>query len=397
MIGMGTNLYVVSGSELYAVTSAGVSTLLGTIDGGGISSMAHNGTQVCIISGTYSYSANLAGVSTLAIAQCAGVAVQDGYGIFAESNSQRFFISAINDFTTFDGTEFALANAVPDNLTGIVNVNRETWLFGEKTVQVYYNSGNPDFPFSRIAAGVIQRGTNSPRTICQNQGHVFWLGEDLRVYVSNGYQPEAISTHPIEREIATYISPEDASAFIYEQEGHTFYVLTFTERTWVFDVSTGLWHERVSETLDYWRARTYERYFGLHLVGDAVTGALYTLDLGAYTDDGSTIRRVAVSPPIHADTMFATMTEVRVDAETGVGLASGQGSDPQMMLRWSDDGGNTWSNEHWRSLGNIGYRGSRATWRRLGQFRQRCLELSVSDPVKVAILDVFVDAEGGVV
>lgn len=67
-----------------------------------------------------------------------------------------------------------------------------------------------------------------------------------------------------------------------------------------------------------------------------------------------------------------------------------QGANPQAMLRWSDDGGHTWSNEHWTSIGRIGGYGQRAIWRRLGmtmKLRDRVYEVSGTDPVKLVIID----------
>jgi hypothetical protein len=63
--------------------------------------------------------------------------------------------------------------------------------------------------------------------------------------------------------------------------------------------------------------------------------------------------------------------------------------DPQVMLRWSDDGGHTWSNEHWRSMGKTGEWGRRVIWRRLGmtlKLRDRVYEVSGTDPIKIAIM-----------
>jgi hypothetical protein len=66
-----------------------------------------------------------------------------------------------------------------------------------------------------------------------------------------------------------------------------------------------------------------------------------------------------------------------------------QGADPQVMLRWSDDGGHTWSSEHWASMGKIGQYYKRVIWRRLGmtvKLRDRVYEVSGTDPVKIAIM-----------
>ena len=81
--------------------------------------------------------------------------------------------------------------------------------------------------------------------------------------------------------------------------------------------------------------------------------------------------------------------------ETGIGLATGQGSDPQVMLRWSDDGGETWSNEHWRSAGKIGVYKARVLWNRLGSSRDRVYEITMSDPVPWRIIDAMIRMSAG--
>lgn len=394
MLGMGDNLYVVSGTELYRVDSSGTATLAGTITGIRPVSMANNGSQVAIVADNDCFYATDSIAGSLSVSNAIGVAFQDGYGLFAERNTQTFFISAINDFTTFDGTDFTLANAFPDNNKAIVNVNRETWVLQERSIQTYYNSGNADFPFTRNAAGVIMRGCIASRSVAEHQGSVLWLGDDKRVYRSQGYTPVAISTPPIDRAIAGYSAPGDAVGFTFTLK-YAFYVLTFTEATWVYNLDTGLWHEQQSDGLGYWRVKSYTSHFGKHLVGDAINGQVYELDLGVYTEDGATIRRIATSPPIHAGRHRARMNQVQVDIEAGVGIATGQGSDPQVMLQWTNDAGRSWSNELWRSAGAMGQYTRRVRWDRLGSFRDRSLRVQISDPVKVAILDAYVDVEVG--
>ena len=91
------------------------------------------------------------------------------------------------------------------------------------------------------------------------------------------------------------------------------------------------------------------------------------------------------------------MPHLYLDFATGVGLTTGQGSDPQVMLRWSDDGGDTWSNEHWRSLGKTGAKKTRVHWNRLGQFgdKGRIFELTKSDPVEFSLLGAHADLNPG--
>jgi hypothetical protein len=64
------------------------------------------------------------------------------------------------------------------------------------------------------------------------------------------------------------------------------------------------------------------------------------------------------------------------------------------MLRWSNDGGSTWSNEHWVSVGQQGKYKNRAIWRRLGQARDRVFEVVVTDPVKMVIVSANLKASG---
>ena len=78
-----------------------------------------------------------------------------------------------------------------------------------------------------------------------------------------------------------------------------------------------------------------------------------------------------------------------------MGLATGAGSDPQAMMDWSDDGGHTWSNEHWADIGEIGEYDRRARWSKLGRSRDRIYRVTVSDPIKVVILGANLEATAG--
>jgi hypothetical protein len=65
------------------------------------------------------------------------------------------------------------------------------------------------------------------------------------------------------------------------------------------------------------------------------------------------------------------------------------------MLRWSNDGGSTWSNEHWRTIGKIGRYRDRAIWRRLGMARDRVFEVSISDPVRAVVISAELRTSSG--
>ena len=403
MIEMGDSLYVLSGTSLYKLESNGDSVVLGTILGNSKVDMAQNGTQVAILSGTDSDNLWIATTSTLTQVTDAdypgatSVTFLDGYFLFTRPESGQFFISASYDGTSFDALDFATAEGDPDNLVVGVVDHREYWLFGEKTTEIWYNSGDADFPFERASGAFIERGCISKNSVSKLDNSLFWVGDDRVIYRANGYTPQRISTHAIEHVLTQFDGLGDLVSFAYTQEGHGFYVLKKPDEfTFVYDVATGLWHERESHNRPDYRVSTFEVAFNLLLVGDDTTGDVYALDPTYYTENGETFISSATAPPLWAEGETATMNTLIIGFEHGVGLTTGQGSDPQAMLDWSDDGGRTWSNEHWRDIGPKGEYKQRAKWDRLGQFRQRVLRVSVSDPIKRVIDSIAIaEIEGG--
>ena len=127
-------------------------------------------------------------------------------------------------------------------------------------------------------------------------------------------------------------------------------------------------------------------------MGDYRNSNVYALDLDDFSDNNEIqkwLRSWRALPTGANNLKRSAQQSLQLDLETGVGLNLGQGSDPQVMLRWSDDGGHTWSNEHWVSIGKIGEYYRRAIWRRLGmtlKIRDRVYEISGTDPVKIAIV-----------
>ena len=398
-------LCAVSGGDFYTVASDGTAARRGTVKGDATAvSMADSGTQLVIVSGPLAADAYTWNGTTLAaIADAdadfpgsADVAYIDGYHVFLRDGTGQFFNSALRDATNYDALDIGTAEASPDKLVAVESDHRDLWLMGETTIEIWYNSGVGNPPFDQVTNALIERGCLARHSVVKEDNTVFWLGDDKIVYRAEGYTPRRVSTHAIEGAIAGYASPADAQAFSYSENGHKFYILTFPEATWVYDIAMGVWHQRESRdpkgnSLNRWRVGHGVHIYGKNLVGDYATGAIYELDPDTYTENGTTIRRVATSPPIHANGRRARMSRLQVEIESGVGLTSGQGSDPQAMLDWSDDGGRTWSGEHWAAMGRIGAYRARAVWRRLGQFRERTLRLTISDPVKTVIIAADAD------
>lgn len=404
--------WVVAGNTLYRVSSSYAVTTVGSlVTASGPVGMASNGNEILIVDGSLGYLVTVAGATMTTIADPdfpSGVkqaTYQDGYFVVTGDGSQSFYISGLLNGGAWDGLDFASAEGSPDFTVGVISDHCELWLFGRNSAEVWVNTGSPDFPFERSGNTFIEHGCASANSVTKLDNTVFWLGADDRgtgiVWRAAGYTPVRISTHATEVAFSGY-TLSDAIGYSYQQDGHGFYVLHFPtdQKTWVYDIATQAWHERAyrdpnTGALSQWRANCHTMLNGLHLVGDCVDGRLYVLDMNYFTDDGAPILRQRRTQASEQAQVRLFVAELQVDMETGVGLATGQGSDPLLMLRFSHDGGHTWSNERTATVGKVGEYGARCRFMRLGAGRNRLWEISMTDPVKFVVLGAVVGAQAG--
>lgn len=397
------DLYAVCDDQLFRVAADGRAVNLGSIEtSSGPVAMGDNGVQVFIIDNPNGYvysmkTGNLEKIVDTDWPGCSMADYLDGYMIGITPRSGQFWVTDLYNAGSMSALDFASAEANPDRLVAIQVDHREVWLFGERTVEVWYNSGDSSFPLSRVGGAFLEIGCAAPFSVAKADNTQFWLATNGSVVRADGYTPKIISTRAIEAAMAGYPRLDDARAFAYSQEGHTFYALTFptADVTWVYDAATDAWHQRKSWGLGRWRANCYARLGQKHIVGDCTSGRLYLLDPEVYTDAGRPIERVRTTQPIAAEDKRLIHSRLCVDFESGVGLSSGQGADPQALLSWSDDGGRTWSNEYPAAMGHQGEYRTKAEWRRLGQSRARVYRLRITDPVRVAILGAYGDIAQG--
>lgn len=339
----------------------------------------------------------------------------DGYIVFNQPNSQIFWITFIYS-TTIDPLGFASAEGNPDNLLYLLCDHREIWLFGDISTEVWYDSGNANFPFSFIQGAYISHGIVAPFSAVRLDNTTFWLGNDEFgsgiVWRANGYSPLRVSTFAMEQAIQRYPTITDAVAWTYQQDGHSFYVLNFPsgDATWVYDAATGLWHERgylgtleVNDgQLHRGRPNTHAFAFGKHIVGDWQTGYLYQLDARVFEDDGREIQRLRRAPYLNNENKRIKFNQFELIMEVGQGnpgavepvTPPAEPVDPQISLRWSNDGGYTWSDYHTVSMGVSGDYKKRVIWRRMGQARQRVFEVSTGqNNVNLCLFAAYLELE----
>lgn len=399
----GGKAYVVSGLELYQVGKTFAYKLLGNVTGKGPVSMSDNGTQLFIACNPdgFIYNSSTKVFQQITDPDFPGavtVGFLDGYFVFNEPKSQHVWVTSLLDGTAIDPLEYASTEGAPDLLVSLAVDHREVWLFGENSIEVWYNSGALNFPLERIQGAFIETGCIAAGSVVKLDNSLFWLGSDTRgtglVFRVNGYTAVRVSNHAMETEIQSYGDLSKTFGFSYQQDGHSFLVLVFpgVAKTWVLDIATGVWHERAGfsdGSFTRHPANCYLSYANLPIVGDYKNGNIYAYDTKTYSDNNLPLKwlRSWRAVPTGQNTLkWLRHQQLQLDTETGVGIQSGQGSDPQVMLRWSDDGGHSWGNEHWTSMGAVGKYRKRAVWYRLGISRDRVYEVSGTDPVKVVIL-----------
>ena len=334
------------------------------------------------------------------------VDISDNYFVYNKPNSQLWAASDLLSPIT-DPLSFASKDGSPDDLVAIIVDRREVYLLGEMSSEAWLDVGSVPFPFQRIQGSSTQQGIAAAYS-CARVGNSFaYVSKNNRgestIVQMNGYIPQRISTHAVETTLVGQ-DVSDAIAWTYQLEGHETYVVTFPSigdngLTWAYDITTGLWHKWLYTN----NQNQYERHRGnccaffnqQVLLGDYENGKLYRLSLSQYTDDGQLIRRLRRCPHITTDLQRQYFAELQIQFQPGVGLPVGQGQDPQAMLRWSDDGGFTWSNENWVTIGKQGQYFTRAMWRRLGFARDRIFEVVITDPIKAVIVSANLKAEAG--
>lgn len=406
---MGENLYVVvANGNVYKIDSTKTQTLLGNIPVAIESAIiTNNGTQVTInVNGGTSYYCTSSASSLTQITDADyqlsdSITTLDGYTIATKQQGRTFQWSDLNTTQTWQALNTQTVEANASNIVRAAMNNLELWFFKEDITEVYYDSARPGYIFDRKEGVFIQKGCAAKLSVATLDNSFFFLGNDRIVYQTVGYQLNPISTFPISQEIESYSVVSDAIGFCYTQGGHKNYCLIFPteDKTWEYDISTGLWHERTSINNSgregRWRANCHAFFAGKNLVGDYQTGVIYEIDPENYTEDGTRILRKAVTSTIFQNYGRATLSRFILMMDTGVGIATGQGENPKLMLRVSTDGGREYGYEQWQPIGRQGDYIAEVFWTSLGYGRSAIIEVSMSDPVKFAIVGAFLDATLG--
>lgn len=395
------------------ISSNGTFTPYGTVDMDSrpatISSSGDIGNELLITAGGAVFIFDLLANTLTRVPNLSAIAGghMDGFFIILTDDS-RIQISAYADGLTWDPTQFRVRAIGSDKWIAMVIAHREIWLFGTKTLEVWYNAGTSPFPFAPIQGAYHPEGIAARSSAKEFSSGVIWLGSNDNgqgvVMHATQYTPKRVSNHAVENAIQGYVRAgyaiDNAIGSVHEDNGHVFYCLTFPspDATWVLDNTTGMWHERGKweqnqNKFTIWRPTFHTQAFGRHLACDLRSGNILRFSSDIYTEaDGSEILRIRRTPYVQAAGKNVRFHELRIDVETGLGLQSGQGRDPQMMMRYSNDGAKTWQNKRRLPAGAVGEYSKEISFHKLGASRRRVFEISVSDPIPWRIIGAYIRA-----
>lgn len=376
--------YCIIGSTFYKFDGTTL-TSLGTIGSnvGRCTMIVDDNGKILISDGTTAYYWNGTIITTMSFPTAVGhLTFQGGFGIYNSPGTGQFYVTGVNALNTVDPLDFATAESAPDPIIRCFVDHNELWLFGTDTTEIWQLSGGTDFPFTPFVNSQMERGCAAAFSVAKEDNTVFWLGDDLVVYRADGYRPQRISTHPIERLIAAIPAAVRAlaDAVIYTIGGHKFYTLRFPDYGTVqFNIATNLWNQAKSYGFEDWR-----------ILGSAGQTASYVmtaagicrLSTAINQDESGIIRRSAISAPIYAKGKRILIRSFTLDCEVG---RAAIGVEPQVMLRVARDA-ETFGNERWRSIGATGAYTRRVTWRNLGFSRKPALEFACTDDVNFAVV-----------
>jgi hypothetical protein len=412
-LAIGGREFHVIGDKFIEVNQFGVVTTLGTVavdtNPATLAGNGDAGNQILVTSGTNAYVYDLTAATFTQIAVLNGLATMcvssDGYGIVLDVASSTVYFSDLNDFATWDLSNFAQRSQAPDPWITMGISSKYLHLIGTQTGEAWYNAGTPGVPFAPASGGLYNYGAAGSWSHHVAENALCWLGSTVNgsgvVLRAQGLRPETISTDATQYAFAQYTSLSEAIGDSHEVAGHTFYTLTFPrdQATWAWDSNLPSWTERGywnpnTFTYEAWRPIHHCHAFGEDRFLDLRSGKIYRMKMDIATEvDGEGIRWQRTPPAIIGENKELYFGTFEVIAQTGIGNSTAPGYDPQMMMRKSKDGGRSFGNEVWRSMGKIGEYDVRIRWTRNGRGRKTVFEIAGDDPIRVMIAGATVDIE----
>ena len=349
----GGDTFTVSGTGLYRNT-----TLLGTITGNGVVSIAMRAGEVLVAADGPLYSFDGATLEEVTFPDDSSVTkaiYADGRFVALEATTGYIFWSAVGDGRSWDELDFAEVESDPDATLDAVVLDGIIVLAGPGSVEFWAPTGNADLPFTPIQQRVFEQGVITTGCMVQDDNTFFWIGNDKIPY-RNGDVPQAIGGDFLVERIeasSTY------RVFLLKDQRHKFVCIRLDGETWAYDITTG----EVFELRSYSHAncRVGPDW------GDDTNGTIWQFgDFDNDNDEGLVERILTAGEGLLGPKVYDSLT---IECEVGTTpFLTGTYSEPVLEFRSSDDGANIWSGWEEDTLGEQGDYRKVIEYRALGMF-----------------------------
>ena len=377
------NIYAVSGGRLWSISEGAVVTNLAAVDDDAVTTISENGTNVTVCAAGNYYNWDGASITEPGSGRFSNhgtVAHLDHYTLITEKDGDEFEWTTLNDPTTRNATFFATNEADNDSTLKVIVSKLYAYFMGTATTEIWYNTGESNAnAFTRLSGGALDRGLLAANLVTKTENGLFLIGDDKVAYLNSGAQFQAVSTGAVNEAIN---AETPTHTFYYEERGHRFCCIRFSGRpAWVYDMSTGLWHERSSGTaMGAWdvidTVGAWNKWYCA-----TTDGTIYEMGRDNHEVTDVLMRRVVSNSVVLDGTQFS-VAEVEILGNFG---ESAIGKDVEIVFRISKDGGRTWGPEIYRNAGDLGDRTLRIVLRALGRYRDFCLEYTITDAADINI------------
>lgn len=403
-------LYGVHRGTFWEINNAGVLVSRGTIGSTtGRVDITNDGTRIIVVDGQeiYYYSTAAPATPIAAVADADRPAspntccFQGGRILTDENGTGQFKGGGIYAPTAWNGLDLATAESNPDPIVRIVNYRGVLVLFGSHSAEFWQNVGGVGFPYARLLGADLEFGLAARWSVARFMNTHAFLSQNregqVTIAMLNGYNAERISSQELDYTINNYATVLDATAIGYMLGGHPMYQINFPSagKSWLYDGSTQYWSELGYGYSGRHRAELAVDFINRVVIADYENGKLYNLDPDITNDNGEPIYMVLRGRHLKSRKKRMRINSIQLGIESGVGNATGQGTDPVAALRLSKDGGHSYGTERYAPMGEVGEYRKRCLWRRLGSARDVVPEITITDPVKRAITDATINIEEG--
>ena len=401
----GDYAYYISGLYAYRTSTGGVSVNLGLISGVGrgqvVSNSVPGNNQILFLNGSGSwYIYNNSGLTLISDADffsTTSATILNERFWFTRDGTNEFFASDISDGFTYNPLSFASAEESPDFVKAMIAKKSSLWVIGEKTMEFWQSFTDTTLPVRKVRSSTIERGIKAVGSLAEAGDYFAFLADDLTVRLVEGNNAKIISDLQFNLKLrgngtTTYPGlsvTEDAVGFFVDTPAHKIYYITFPTSgyTWGYDILTGLTHTRKTEDIDYWRIGAAAIFDGRILVGDLISSTMWLLDPASKTESGI-LRATYRSTGLSFD-YDITIPWIEIDME--VGQIEDPTISPNIMLRYSKDGGYNWTNHSDIPLGNQGDYRKRIIVRNFGRLvrhKDFMVEIICTDAVRFTIYNI---------